>query len=156
VIFQPLRLNTESQSNCSLYNWVAFLRHFPDNFWLWFLPKQGQHQTILCVLHCIVSLQSIPVEVEDACLARAIKAFTKVSHTPPSLLYTTNQCHLCKSGIQRSPSSKIKPLVVFPLNGSVFGISSKLQSFQRQVQNKELLYRRREKQLGVKYFKSCA
>nr|XP_020021548.1 protein tyrosine phosphatase domain-containing protein 1 isoform X2 [Castor canadensis] len=44
-----------------------------------FLLEKGQHQTILCVLHCIVSLQSIPVEVEDACLARAIKAFTKVN-----------------------------------------------------------------------------
>ncbi|XP_069431715.1 protein tyrosine phosphatase domain-containing protein 1 isoform X3 [Ovis canadensis] len=40
---------------------------------------QGQQQTILCVLHCIVSLQTIPADVEEAVLARAIKAFTKVN-----------------------------------------------------------------------------
>ncbi|XP_077886752.1 protein tyrosine phosphatase domain-containing protein 1 isoform X5 [Ictidomys tridecemlineatus] len=40
---------------------------------------QGQHQTILCVLHCLVNLQTIPMEVEEACLAHAIKAFTKVN-----------------------------------------------------------------------------
>ncbi|XP_063492279.1 protein tyrosine phosphatase domain-containing protein 1 isoform X8 [Symphalangus syndactylus] len=40
---------------------------------------QGQHQTILCVLHCIVNLQTIPVDVEEAFLAHAIKAFTKVN-----------------------------------------------------------------------------
>ncbi|XP_045695776.1 protein tyrosine phosphatase domain-containing protein 1 isoform X1 [Phyllostomus hastatus] len=44
-----------------------------------FLLEKGQHQTILCVLHCIVSLQTIPVDVEEAVLARAIKAFTKVN-----------------------------------------------------------------------------
>ncbi|KAM5227236.1 protein tyrosine phosphatase domain-containing protein 1 isoform 1-T1 [Ctenodactylus gundi] len=44
-----------------------------------FLLEKGQHQTVLCVLHCIVSLQTIPPEVEDACLAHAIKAFTKVN-----------------------------------------------------------------------------
>ncbi|XP_021104135.1 protein tyrosine phosphatase domain-containing protein 1 isoform X3 [Heterocephalus glaber] len=44
-----------------------------------FLLETGQHQTILCVLHCIVNLQTIPVEVEEACLAHAIKAFTKVN-----------------------------------------------------------------------------
>uniref|UniRef100_G3TJ64 Protein tyrosine phosphatase domain-containing protein 1 n=1 Tax=Loxodonta africana TaxID=9785 RepID=G3TJ64_LOXAF len=41
--------------------------------------KQGQHQTILCILHCIVSLQTVPVDVEEAFLAHAIKAFTKVN-----------------------------------------------------------------------------
>lgn len=45
--------------------------------------KQGQYQTILCVLHCIVSLQTLPVEVEEACLSHAIKAFTKVSPCDP-------------------------------------------------------------------------
>ncbi|PNI17279.1 PTPDC1 isoform 2 [Pan troglodytes] len=40
---------------------------------------QGQHQTILCVLHCVVNLQTIPVDVEEAFLAHAIKAFTKVN-----------------------------------------------------------------------------
>ncbi|ERE78519.1 protein tyrosine phosphatase domain-containing protein 1 isoform 1 [Cricetulus griseus] len=44
-----------------------------------FLLEKGQYQTILCVLHCIVSLQTLPVEVEEACLSHAIKAFTKVS-----------------------------------------------------------------------------
>ncbi|XP_033612403.1 protein tyrosine phosphatase domain-containing protein 1 isoform X8 [Fukomys damarensis] len=44
-----------------------------------FLLEKGQQQTILCVLHCIVNLQAIPVEVEEACLAHAIKAFTKVN-----------------------------------------------------------------------------
>ncbi|XP_047382846.1 protein tyrosine phosphatase domain-containing protein 1 isoform X2 [Sciurus carolinensis] len=44
-----------------------------------FLLEKGQHQTILCVLHCIVNLQTLPVEVEEACLAHAIKAFTKVN-----------------------------------------------------------------------------
>ncbi|XP_013006104.2 protein tyrosine phosphatase domain-containing protein 1 isoform X2 [Cavia porcellus] len=44
-----------------------------------FLLEKGQHQTILCVLHCIVKLQAIPMEVEDACLAHAVKAFTKVN-----------------------------------------------------------------------------
>ncbi|XP_012593962.1 protein tyrosine phosphatase domain-containing protein 1 isoform X1 [Microcebus murinus] len=45
---------------------------------LFFLEK-GQHQTILCVLHCIVSLQTVPVDVEEAFLVHAIKAFTKVN-----------------------------------------------------------------------------
>ncbi|XP_057580856.1 protein tyrosine phosphatase domain-containing protein 1 isoform X2 [Hippopotamus amphibius kiboko] len=44
-----------------------------------FLLEKGQQQTILCVLHCIVSLQVIPADVEEAILARAIKAFTKVN-----------------------------------------------------------------------------
>ncbi|XP_015980875.2 protein tyrosine phosphatase domain-containing protein 1 isoform X2 [Rousettus aegyptiacus] len=44
-----------------------------------FLLEKGQHQTILCVLHCIVSLQTIPADVEEAILAHAIKAFTKVN-----------------------------------------------------------------------------
>ncbi|XP_031214337.1 protein tyrosine phosphatase domain-containing protein 1 isoform X1 [Mastomys coucha] len=43
------------------------------------LLEKGQYQTILCVLHCIVSLQTLPVEVEEACLSHAIKAFTKVN-----------------------------------------------------------------------------
>ncbi|XP_012519906.1 PREDICTED: protein tyrosine phosphatase domain-containing protein 1 isoform X3 [Propithecus coquereli] len=44
-----------------------------------FLLETGQHQTILCVLHCIVSLQTVPVDVEEAFLVHAIKAFTKVN-----------------------------------------------------------------------------
>uniref|UniRef100_A0A8C3WZ53 Protein tyrosine phosphatase domain-containing protein 1 n=1 Tax=Catagonus wagneri TaxID=51154 RepID=A0A8C3WZ53_9CETA len=44
-----------------------------------FLLEKGRQQTVLCVLHCIVSLQTIPAEVEEAVLAHAIKAFTKVN-----------------------------------------------------------------------------
>ncbi|XP_062955979.1 protein tyrosine phosphatase domain-containing protein 1 isoform X2 [Cynocephalus volans] len=44
-----------------------------------FLLEKGQHQTILCVLHCIVNLQAIPMDVEEAFLAHAIKSFTKVN-----------------------------------------------------------------------------
>lgn len=44
-----------------------------------FLLEKGQHQTVLCVLHCIANLWTIPVHVEDAALAHAIKAFTKVN-----------------------------------------------------------------------------
>lgn len=48
--------------------------HTPSSQYL-----KGQHQTILCVLHCVVSLQAIPADVEEAILTRAIKAFTKVN-----------------------------------------------------------------------------
>uniref|UniRef100_A0A4X2L7H3 Protein tyrosine phosphatase domain-containing protein 1 n=1 Tax=Vombatus ursinus TaxID=29139 RepID=A0A4X2L7H3_VOMUR len=41
------------------------------------LLEKGQHQTILCILHCIVNLQTIPADVEEAFLAHAIKSFTK-------------------------------------------------------------------------------
>ncbi|KAI5930762.1 Protein tyrosine phosphatase domain-containing protein 1 [Manis javanica] len=44
-----------------------------------FLLEKGQHQTILCVLHCIVSLRTIPADLEEAVLTQAIKAFTKVN-----------------------------------------------------------------------------
>ncbi|XP_006902631.1 PREDICTED: LOW QUALITY PROTEIN: protein tyrosine phosphatase domain-containing protein 1-like [Elephantulus edwardii] len=44
-----------------------------------FLLEKGQHQTILCILHCIVNLQTIPVDVEEAFLTHAVKAFTKVN-----------------------------------------------------------------------------
>ncbi|XP_029456699.1 protein tyrosine phosphatase domain-containing protein 1 isoform X1 [Rhinatrema bivittatum] len=43
------------------------------------LLEKGQHQTILCILHCVVSLQTIPADVEDAFLTRAIRAFTKIN-----------------------------------------------------------------------------
>ncbi|EPQ03484.1 Protein tyrosine phosphatase domain-containing protein 1 [Myotis brandtii] len=43
-----------------------------------FLLEKGQHQTILCVLHCLVSLQPVPEDVEEAVLAHTIQAFTKV------------------------------------------------------------------------------
>ena len=45
------------------------------------LLDKGQHQTILCVLHCAVSLQAVPADVQGAILARAIKAFTKVGES---------------------------------------------------------------------------
>ncbi|XP_066224444.1 protein tyrosine phosphatase domain-containing protein 1 isoform X1 [Saccopteryx leptura] len=44
-----------------------------------FLLEKGQHQTVLCVLHCVVSLRAIPVDVEDAVITQAVKAFTKVN-----------------------------------------------------------------------------
>ncbi|XP_017197610.1 protein tyrosine phosphatase domain-containing protein 1 isoform X2 [Oryctolagus cuniculus] len=50
-----------------------------------FLLEKGQHQTILCILHCIVNLKTIPAEVEEACLAHAIKAFTKPTGLSPVL-----------------------------------------------------------------------
>ncbi|XP_074054452.1 protein tyrosine phosphatase domain-containing protein 1 isoform X2 [Macrotis lagotis] len=43
------------------------------------LLEKGQHQTILCVLHCIVNLQTIPADIEEAFLAHAIKSFTKIN-----------------------------------------------------------------------------
>ncbi|XP_076994765.1 protein tyrosine phosphatase domain-containing protein 1 isoform X2 [Tamandua tetradactyla] len=43
------------------------------------LLDKGQHQTILCILHCMVDLQAIPLDIEDAFLAHAIKAFTRVN-----------------------------------------------------------------------------
>ncbi|XP_026713581.1 protein tyrosine phosphatase domain-containing protein 1 isoform X4 [Athene cunicularia] len=42
---------------------------------------QEQCQTILCILHCVVNLQMLPADVEEALLARAIRAFTKTSFT---------------------------------------------------------------------------
>ncbi|XP_054254906.1 protein tyrosine phosphatase domain-containing protein 1 [Indicator indicator] len=43
------------------------------------LLRKEQSQTILCILHCVVNLQTLPADVEEALLARAIKAFTKIS-----------------------------------------------------------------------------
>ncbi|XP_074861223.1 protein tyrosine phosphatase domain-containing protein 1 isoform X3 [Carettochelys insculpta] len=43
------------------------------------LLKKEQYQTIVCILHCVVNLQTIPADVEEAVLNRAIKAFTKTS-----------------------------------------------------------------------------
>uniref|UniRef100_A0A8C3T1X3 Protein tyrosine phosphatase domain-containing protein 1 n=1 Tax=Chelydra serpentina TaxID=8475 RepID=A0A8C3T1X3_CHESE len=43
------------------------------------LLEKEQYQTILCILHCVVNLQTIPADVEEALLTRAIKAFTKTS-----------------------------------------------------------------------------
>ncbi|NWI14720.1 PTPC1 protein, partial [Crypturellus soui] len=44
------------------------------------LLKKEQCQTILCILNCVVNLQMLPTDVEEALLARAIKAFTKASN----------------------------------------------------------------------------
>ncbi|XP_066472454.1 protein tyrosine phosphatase domain-containing protein 1 [Tiliqua scincoides] len=41
--------------------------------------EKGKYHTILCILSCVVNLQTIPTEVEELLLDRAIKAFTKVS-----------------------------------------------------------------------------
>ncbi|EMP38514.1 Protein tyrosine phosphatase domain-containing protein 1, partial [Chelonia mydas] len=43
------------------------------------LLEKEQYQTILCIFHCVVNLQTIPADVEEALLTRAIKAFTKAS-----------------------------------------------------------------------------
>ncbi|XP_042736242.1 protein tyrosine phosphatase domain-containing protein 1 isoform X4 [Lagopus leucura] len=43
------------------------------------LLKKEQCQTILCILHCVVNLQTLPADVEEALLVRAVKAFTKTS-----------------------------------------------------------------------------
>lgn len=43
------------------------------------LLRKEQCQTILCILHCVVNLQTLPADVEEALLVRAIKAFTKTS-----------------------------------------------------------------------------
>ncbi|NXG04371.1 PTPC1 protein, partial [Sakesphorus luctuosus] len=45
-----------------------------------YLLRKEQCQTILCILHCVVNLQMLPTDVEEALLARAIKAFTKASN----------------------------------------------------------------------------
>ncbi|NWH39217.1 PTPC1 protein, partial [Chloropsis hardwickii] len=45
-----------------------------------YLLRKEQCQTILCILHCVVNLQVLPADVEEALLARAIKAFTKASN----------------------------------------------------------------------------
>ncbi|RLV76637.1 hypothetical protein DV515_00016776 [Chloebia gouldiae] len=45
-----------------------------------YLLRKEQRQTILCILHCVVNLQVLPADVEEALLARAIKAFTKASN----------------------------------------------------------------------------
>ncbi|NXM32220.1 PTPC1 protein, partial [Oxyruncus cristatus] len=45
-----------------------------------YLLRKEQCQTILCILHCVVNLQMLPGDVEEALLARAIKAFTKASN----------------------------------------------------------------------------
>ncbi|XP_075039286.1 protein tyrosine phosphatase domain-containing protein 1 isoform X2 [Mixophyes fleayi] len=43
-----------------------------------YLLQKGQHQTILCILQCVSNLRLIPPDVEDAILARMIRAFTVV------------------------------------------------------------------------------
>ncbi|NXC34060.1 PTPC1 protein, partial [Campylorhamphus procurvoides] len=45
-----------------------------------YLLRKEQCQTILCILHCVVNLQMLPADVEEALLTRAIKAFTKASN----------------------------------------------------------------------------
>ncbi|XP_060127439.1 protein tyrosine phosphatase domain-containing protein 1 isoform X3 [Zootoca vivipara] len=43
------------------------------------LLDKGKYHTILCILNCVVQLETIPTYVEDLLLDRAIKAFTKAS-----------------------------------------------------------------------------
>uniref|UniRef100_H9G3Z4 Protein tyrosine phosphatase domain-containing protein 1 n=2 Tax=Anolis carolinensis TaxID=28377 RepID=H9G3Z4_ANOCA len=43
------------------------------------LLEKGKYHTILCILNCVVGLQTIPTDVEEMLLDRAVKAFTKMS-----------------------------------------------------------------------------
>ncbi|XP_064524158.1 protein tyrosine phosphatase domain-containing protein 1 isoform X1 [Pseudopipra pipra] len=55
-----------------------------------YLLRKEQCQTILCILHCVVNLQMLPGDVEEALLARAIKAFTKTSFDSENGPYVYN------------------------------------------------------------------
>ncbi|XP_049682638.1 protein tyrosine phosphatase domain-containing protein 1 isoform X2 [Accipiter gentilis] len=55
-----------------------------------YLLRKEQCQTILCILHCVVNLQMLPADVEEALLARAIKAFTKTSFDSENGPYVYN------------------------------------------------------------------
>ncbi|XP_041446924.1 protein tyrosine phosphatase domain-containing protein 1-like isoform X2 [Xenopus laevis] len=43
-----------------------------------YLLEKSQHQTLLCILHCVGSLQPIPSDLLGDLLARIVRAFTKV------------------------------------------------------------------------------
>ncbi|XP_053576675.1 protein tyrosine phosphatase domain-containing protein 1 [Bombina bombina] len=55
-----------------------------------YLLQKGQHQTILCILQCVNNLQPLPCDIEEALLARAIKAFTKVMQESKNWLLVYN------------------------------------------------------------------
>ncbi|XP_074735914.1 protein tyrosine phosphatase domain-containing protein 1 isoform X5 [Strix uralensis] len=55
-----------------------------------YLLRKEQCQTILCILHCVVNLQMLPADVEEALLARAIRAFTKTSFDSENGPYVYN------------------------------------------------------------------
>ncbi|XP_069721776.1 protein tyrosine phosphatase domain-containing protein 1 isoform X1 [Phaenicophaeus curvirostris] len=55
-----------------------------------YLLRKEQCQTILCILHCVVNLQTLPADVEEALLARAIKAFTKTNFDSENGPYVYN------------------------------------------------------------------
>nr|XP_021137318.1 protein tyrosine phosphatase domain-containing protein 1 isoform X2 [Columba livia] len=55
-----------------------------------YLLRKEQCQTILCILHCVVNLQMLPADVEEALLARAIRAFTKTSFDSDNGPYVYN------------------------------------------------------------------
>ncbi|KAJ7316824.1 hypothetical protein JRQ81_002986 [Phrynocephalus forsythii] len=44
------------------------------------LLEKGKYHTILCILNCVVNLRTIPRDIEELLLNRAVKAFTKVSY----------------------------------------------------------------------------
>ncbi|XP_013912470.1 PREDICTED: protein tyrosine phosphatase domain-containing protein 1 isoform X2 [Thamnophis sirtalis] len=48
------------------------------------LLEKGKYHTILCILNCVVNLQTIPTDVEELLLNRAIKAFTKMNYDSES------------------------------------------------------------------------
>lgn len=70
----------------------VFLEKISSNELLFLFTHQEQCQTILCILHCVVNLQMLPADVEEALLARAIKAFTKASNhlSKTSYLFVVN------------------------------------------------------------------
>ncbi|KAM9227187.1 protein tyrosine phosphatase domain-containing protein 1 isoform 1-T1 [Leptosomus discolor] len=55
-----------------------------------YILRKEQCQTILCILHCVVNLRMLPADVEEALLARAIKAFTKTSFDSENGPYVYN------------------------------------------------------------------
>ncbi|KAI1890999.1 hypothetical protein AGOR_G00159350 [Albula goreensis] len=50
---------------------------------------KGPRQTLVCILHCVAHLLTIPEEVEAAFLQRAIKAFTKIGSEDELNVYRT-------------------------------------------------------------------
>ncbi|XP_071984595.1 protein tyrosine phosphatase domain-containing protein 1 isoform X2 [Engystomops pustulosus] len=56
-----------------------------------YLLEKGQHQTILCILHCVSNLRPLPSDIEDAILTRMIIAFTMIKEDSEdsSLVYNT-------------------------------------------------------------------
>nr|XP_056712094.1 protein tyrosine phosphatase domain-containing protein 1 isoform X2 [Euleptes europaea]XP_056712103.1 protein tyrosine phosphatase domain-containing protein 1 isoform X2 [Euleptes europaea] len=54
------------------------------------LLEKGKYQTILCILKCVVNLGTIPTDLEERFLDRAIKAFTKMNSDSEHRLHVYN------------------------------------------------------------------